>query len=233
MTWKEIKVSADNTHFLSKGIPIFGRQFLEVQKFHAPGLAPVIDKSGSYHIDTSGKPLYVERYSRTFGYYCNRAAVVQKEQWFHLDVHGIKAYASAFSWTGNYQENLCPVREVSNGYYHVDRDGKRVYSDSFIYCGDYKDGYACVKRADGLYVHIDIKGHLLNGKEFLDLGVFHKKFATAKDLNGWLHIDRNGNEIYRQRYLAVEPFYNGYALVTMFDYEKIIIDEEGNQIVRV
>lgn len=230
MNWLEIEVSADNKHFLFKGKPVFGKQFTEVLKFHSPGLAPVRDESGSYHIDASGKPLYDERYSRTFGYYCNRAAVVQDNEWFHQTEDGRRAYANVFSWTGNFQENLCTVRDYKNKYYHIDLDGNSVYADTFIYCGDFKDGYACVKRANGLYVHIDINGRPLNQREFFDLGVFHKNYATAKDQNGWHHIDRNGYEIYRERHLAVEPFYNGFALVTRFDNKKYIIDEKGRNV---
>jgi hypothetical protein len=59
------------------------------------------------------------------------------------------------------------------------------------------------------------------------LGIFHKNIATAKDKNGWFHIDKNGNEVYKNRYLSIEPFYNGFALVTTFENEKIIIDEKG------
>jgi hypothetical protein len=69
--------------------------------------------------------------------------------------------------------------------------------------------------------------------EFLDLGVFHKNFATAKDTGGWHHIDKRGRELYAQRYLAVEPFYNGYALVTQFDNQKVIIDEKGREVLIV
>lgn len=155
---------------------------------------------------------------------------MEGNQWFHLTDRGFRAYLNAFSWTGNFQENLCPVRGDDNKYYHVDPEGRRVYSDAFIYCGDYKDGYACVKKVNGLYAHIDIKGRPLNEKEFLDLGVFHKNFAISKDLNGWHHIDRSGNNIYKERYWAVEPFYNGFALVTGFDNQKYIIDEKGRNV---
>ena len=65
------------------------------------------------------------------------------------------------------------------------------------------------------------------------LGIFHKNFATAKDINVWYHIDKTGNEIYRQRFLAVEPFYNGFALVTQFDNDKIIIDENGKTTLKI
>ena len=232
MNRQDIKLSADNTQFLYEGKEIFGKKFIEVLKFHSPGLAAVKDESGSYHIDKNGNQLYAERYSRTFGFYCNRAAVVQADKCFHITDKGARAYSHSYSWTGNFQENLCPVRDGSN-YFHIDLDGNRVYTDNFIYCGDFKDGIACVKTSDGFYKHIDTKGKFINSKSFLDLGIFHKNFATAKDKDGWHHIDKVGNEIYRERFLAVEPFYNGFALVTQFDNQKIIIDESGKKILIV
>jgi sialic acid synthase SpsE len=44
MNWQNIKVSADNTHFLFEGKQIFEKHFIEVLKFHSPGIAPVFDK---------------------------------------------------------------------------------------------------------------------------------------------------------------------------------------------
>lgn len=228
LRWQDIKVSADSTDFLFHGKQIFGRKFIEVLKFHSPGIAPVKDESGSYHIDHQGNQLYKERFTRTFGFYCNRAAVVQGKNCFHITDQGVRAYAQLYTWTGNYQENLCPVRDGIN-YFHIDLEGKRVYKDNFIYCGDFKDGIACVKLDNGFYKHINIHGQFLNEKEFSDLGVFHKHFATAKDHFGWFHIDKSGNENYKQRYSAVEPFYNGFAVVIKFDGRKIIIDEKGKK----
>jgi hypothetical protein len=233
MNWLDIKTSADNTHFLFEGVPIFGTHFIEVLKFHSPGLAPVRDETGSYHIDCMGKPLYKDRYSRTFGYYFNRAAVVLDEKWVHLNEKGHRAYMDAYSWTGNFQENLCPVRNGSDQYFHIDLNGKMVYATRFIYAGDFKDGIACVKTENGLFRHIDRIGDFINKKAFLELGVFHKNFATAKDFDGWHHIDRKGNELYKERYAAVEPFYNGFALVTGLDNKKSIINEQGALILSI
>lgn len=227
MNWQEIKVSEDNTHFLFDGKPIFGKTFIEVLKFHSPALAPVLDNSGAYHIDINGHELYKNRYSRTFGFYCNRASVIDGNRWFHINEKGERVYQTSFSWTGNYQENICTVRNADNKYFHIDLNGNRIYADNFVYAGDYKDGIACIKSQDGFYRHIDNKGKFINNKSFFDLGIFHKNFATAKDKNGWFHIDRQGNERYNERYLTVEPFYNGFALVTEFDNKKIIIDENG------
>lgn len=233
MNWKEIKIANDNTHFLFEGKPIFNKQFIEVLKFHSPGLAPVLDTTGAYHIDTNGDELYTKRYSRTFGFYCNRATVVDNNKWLHINEKGEQIYSTYFLWAGNYQENLCTVRDKKNSYFHINLLGERIYTDNYIYAGDYKDGIACVKLSNGLFRHIDNKGRFINDKSYLDLGVFHKNFATAKDPNGWFHIDKQGNELYQDRYLMIEPFYNGFALVTTFDNQKLIIDEKGQRILIV
>lgn len=75
-----------------------------------------------------------------------------------------------------------------------------------------------------------MQGKDLNEKLFKDLGVFHKNLVTAKDEKGWFHIDKNGNELYSQRYAMIEPFYNKFALVEDFDNKKLIIDETGMKI---
>ena len=233
MNWKDIKISDDNTHFLFNGKPIFHKTFIEVLKFHSPGLASVLDNSGAYHIDSNGKELYENRYSRTFGFYCNRASIIENNSWYHINEKGKRVYSTSYLWTGNYQENICVVRDKNNQYFHIDLNGNRIYKDNYIYAGDYKDGIACVKLQNGFYKHIDNNGNFINDKLFLDLGIFHKNFATAKDKQGWFHIDKQGKEIYKERYLIIEPFYNGFALVTTYENKKIIIDEKGLKILAI
>lgn len=233
MNWQDIKVSADNTHFLYNGAPIFDKVFIEVLKFHSPGLAPVKDDTGAFHIDIMGQALYSKRFLRTFGYYCNRAAVIDATGWYHLTERGDRAYDFVFAWAGNFQEDLCPVRDIYKNYFHINADGSRRYEKNYNYCGDFKDGIACVKQLNGLYRHIDVNGEFTHKREYLDLGVFHKNYATAKDEGGWHHIDKNGKEIYTHRYLVVEPFYNGFALVTQFSGRKIIIDENGRKVIDI
>jgi len=227
MNWCEITISDDQTHFLSQGIKIFDKQFIKVLKFHSPGLAPVIDVTGSYHINADGNPVYNERFTRTFGYYCNLAAVAHQDDWFHLNVFGEKAYSGSFAWVGNYQEDLCTVRDRQNVYFHINKSGQRIYDETYTYCGDFKEGIACVRLSDQHYRHINSQGRFTHDGVFLDLGVFHKGYATAKDNRGWHHIDKGGNELYPQRYKEVEPFYNGFALVMRFDDQKLIIEETG------
>lgn len=68
---------------------------------------------------------------------------------------------------------------------------------------------------------------------FLDLDVFHKGFACARDHSGWFHIDVNGQSIYSNRFAAIEPFYNGQARVENFDGSLLVINETGENVVKL
>lgn len=227
MNWKDIEVSEDNTHFLFQGKPLFTKRFLSVLKFHAPGLAPVQDEKGWFHINENAVPLYNSRFVRAFGYYFNLAAVISNDGWFHLTEKGEPAYKERYEWCGNFQDGLCSVRTMTKEYFHILPWGERAYAESYTYAGDYKDGIACVRNSDGKFKHIDCKGKSINEKVFLDLGVFHKGYATAKDDKGWFHINQRGEPLYDDRYASVEPFYNGFALIEGFDSQKKIINEAG------
>lgn len=232
MIWKEIQISEDNKSFIFNGKRLFDKDFKTVLKFHESGIAPVEDYSGWYHIDLYGQPIYKERYDRVFGFYYDRATVVKNGLWFHLNEVGKRVYSNDYKWCGNYQQNMCVVRDFDDLYFHINLDGNRIYKDKFLYTGDFYDGFACAKTLNG-WKHIKLDGTDLNGKYFYDLGVFHKGFAVAKDKIGWFHIDKNGNEIYKERYEAIEPFYNGYALITDLNLTKKIINEKGEVILEI
>jgi len=209
---------------------LFGKRFIEVLKFHEPGLASVKDDSGAYHITTDGLPLYTERYSRTFGYYFNRAAVDSNGDWSHIDELGKPAYAQTFDWVGNFQQEVCTVRDREFEYFHINLKGESLYEERYAYAGDFKDGTCCVKVKGSGFRHIDSKGAFIHDGEFLDLGVFHKGFACARDEHGWFHIDIAGKQLYQERYQYVEPFYNGQALVMTESRRHAVLMENSNEL---
>jgi hypothetical protein len=227
MNFKDLILSNDQTHFLYLNQNFFDKVFIQAMKFHAEGLAAVQDESGWYHINMKGKAIYKQRYSRAFGYYFECATVVEDNNWFHIDNQSNRIYSDNYAWCGNYQEEVCIVRSFDGQYFHIDCWGKPIYREKYAYAGDYKDGYCCVRLTDGRHKHVDKNGKDLNGRFFHDLGVFHKQYATARDANGWFHIDFSGNALYTERYLAVEPFYNGAALVTDFKWKKFVVMESG------
>ena len=202
-------------------------------KFHAPGLATVIDASGAYHITADGNAAYAERHVRTFGFYEGIAAVHSTDGWHHIRPDGTPLYSQRYGWCGNFQEGRYPVRDAHGLYFHIGADGNPAYQERYRYAGDFRDGYAVVQNDAGDHTHIDINGILVHGQWFRDLDVFHKGFARAADARGWHHVDTAGQPLYRRRFRAVEPFYNGQARVEGYDGSLSVIDERGNEIVEL
>lgn len=229
--WEQIQLSKNRTSFVYEGKSIFNQSFSFVMEFHPPGIAAVEDASGAYHIGCDGNEIYSQRYSRTFGYYFDRATIIKDNLWFHIDIQGKRLYSQNYKWCGNYQENLCTVKDFDNHYFHIDSSGNRIYEENYLYAGDFREGFSVVYLNSGMFIHIDQKGKQLNKKEFLDLGVFHKGYATAKDSRGWYHINLDGEELYSNRYLMIEPFYNGFAFAETFNKQKVIVNENGEELI--
>ena len=224
---EKIELSRDETHHIYNGNPLYEDVFTSVMSFHSPGIAAVKDKTGAYHIDLEGKPIYQQRFIKTFGFYIGIAAVVDESGWFHINAKGKPQYNGIYDWVGNFQEEVCPVRNKNGFYFHIKKDGSLLYDKNYKYTGDFKYGIAVVYDNNGYAQYIDKSGTLLHQKRFNELGVFHKGFATAKDNRGAFHLNKKGDQLYKDRYRWVEPFYNGYAFVCKKNEEKLIIDEQG------
>jgi hypothetical protein len=212
---------------------MYEARFREVLKFHSPGLAPVLDDSGAYHVDVGGRAAYGPRYLRAFGFYEGFAAVAAADGWVHVRPDGQPVSAERWAWAGNYQGGRCTVRDRAGRYRHLDERGYTAYEGSFRYVGDFRDGIAVVQRDDGYSTHVDRLGEEVHGQWFVDLDVFHKGFARARGEDGWMHVDRLGHPVYRRRFAAVEPFYNGQARVERDDGGIEVVDEQGQTLVEV
>ena len=231
--WRQFGISEDASHHVYQGQSAYRSRFHEVLKFHEPGLAPVRDASGAYHITPDGLAAYESWHVRTFGFYEGRAAVQSVDGWFHILSNGEPLYDDRYEWCGNYQESRCTVRLSEGDYFHIAADGTPAYPQSYRYAGDFKDGHAVVLREDGKHTHIDAGGNLLHGRWFDDLDVFHKRFARACDSDGWHHVDMTGEPLYEERFKSVEPFYNGQARVEGFDGSLAMINESGQTLLEL
>ena len=228
--WRDYRVSDDATHHTVARRPAYPARFTEVLKFHEPGLAPVIDDAGAYHILPDGSPAYPERYTRTFGFYEGRAAAQAHDGWLHILPEGKQLYRNRYLWCGNFQGGRCTVRDDEGRYFHIDQEGMRAYDAMYRYTGDFRDGVAVVQREDGRHTHIDGQGSNVHGKWYIDLDIYHKGFARARDSIGWHHIDLAGDALYPHRFAQAEPFYNGQARVEGFDGSLLVIDESGETV---
>jgi len=234
MSWLRLKVAPDGSHHMTAtGAPAYGERFDEVLAFHAPGLAPASRGGEAWHIHSDGSAAYARRFMRAFGFYEDLAAVVDATGWHHILPDGRDAYPERYAWCGNFQDGRCAVREPGGAYLHVAAGGRPVYAERWRYAGDYRSGAAVVQAADGRSTHINASGGLVHGRWFVDLDVFHKRFARARDEDGWLHVDQAGRPVYARRFAAVEPFYNGQARVERFDGALEVIDESGTPIMEL
>jgi len=225
-SWRRSRVSADGTHHVVGGRPLYDARFRRALSFHEPGLAAVCDERAAWHIDGHGRPAYSHVFMETFGFYENLAAVRNENGWFHIRRDGTPAYAETHDWCGNFQGGRAVIRRAG-GYFHLLPDGRALYEKRFLYAGDFYERRAVVRLADGLCAHIDEDGEFAHPHRYRDLGVYHKGLACARDGGGWTHIDAGGVAVYQKRFARVEPFYNGCALVETLNGKTEIIDECG------
>lgn len=228
--WKKIVVSHCETFHLLDEKPFYLERYFHVMKYHDPGLAPVKTDKDAFHIDIWGRPAYAHRFLETFGFYEGVAAVRNQEGWFHITTTGESLYKDRYLWCGNFQEGYCTVRN-GDGYFHINKNGENIYKKRYAYCGDFKDGVSAVCHENGLNTHIDGKGHYLHNCWFKDLDVYHKGLARAQDEEGWFHINKRGEAIYKERYAEIDAFYNGFAKIKTFEGESIIINVSGKKII--
>ncbi len=228
MTWRTSRISPDGTHHVVDGRAMYAPRFLRVQKFHEPGLAPVVHESGAFHISADGEAAYPDRFVQTWGFYEGRAAVQDEAGWFHILADGRPIAQERYAWCGNFQAGRCAVRMLDDGYAHLTESGAPAYAQRYLYAGDFRDGAAVVRcPARGLCTHIGPDGRYIHGRWFVDLDVFHKGFARARDQAGWFHVDLAGRPVTDHRYAEIEPFYNGQARVLTHEGEYRVVDQAG------
>lgn len=234
MTWRRAVIAPDGTHHRVDGREMYAARFHRVQKYHEPGLAPVIDASGAFHISADGTAAYPARFLQAWGFYEGRAAVQDEQGWFHVLAGGQELTRDRHDWCGNFQDGRCTVRARSGQYFHITHAGRPAYTERYLYAGDFRDGSAVVRCPErGLCTHVDPDGRHVHGQWFRDLDVFHKGYARARDRTGWFHVDSTGRPINPHRYAEVEPFYNGQARVLTHEGEYQVVDDQGSVLASV
>ena len=229
VTWQNSRPAPCGTHHIAgDGRALYPARYDAVLPFHAPGLAPARCGDEAFHIRPDGRRAYAARFTRTFGFYDDLAAVVAGDEWFHIHPDGRAGYAKTWRWCGNFQQRRCAVRDGDGRYYHITRHGASLPGGPHRYAGDFREDAAVVRGADGLCRHIDRHGEFLHDRAFFDLDAFHKGIARARDSGGWFHLTRHGDDASDgRRYCSIEPFYNGQALARTADGAVVVVDEGG------
>ena len=228
--WANSYCSQDRRFHLFQGEPLYKNRFDEVMSFHFPGLAPARIGNHWFHIRENGQRAYDHSFERVWGFYYGLSAVNNEGEAYHINAMGHPAYTRRYSWCGNFQENVCSLRDKDGNYFHITLEGEPAYPEKYVYVGDFKENFAAVYRQNEGAFHIDSKGIPIYGHKFLEVSQFHKGVAGARDGKGWFHIYPDGKEVYSQRYKQIEPFYNNRAKVTTLDGRILTILEDGSEI---
>lgn len=203
--------SADKTHHVFDGSPIYEARFSEVREFRFPGLAAVRDESGAYHIDFFGRPLYAERYEKVGDFSDSTAWVKTADGFIYIDENGSRINAETYAYASDFAEKTAAVYHAVCGATHITTAGEMLYNDWYYDVRPFENGKALV-RNDAGWQYINRGGEHLGPAE-----------APADDLpKGSVRIELRKNRIAellsRQQYDSAilllrhaerEPFYRG------------------------
>ena len=156
--------SADKTHHVFDGSPIYEPRFLEVREFRFPGLSAVRDESGAYHIDFFGRPLYTERYEKVGDFSDSTAWVKTADGFFYIDANGSRINAETYTSASDFSEKTAAVYHAVCGATHITTAGEMLYNDWYYDVRPFADGKALV-RDDAGWQYINRGGELLGPAE--------------------------------------------------------------------
>jgi len=157
-------VSADKTHHVFEGTPIYDARFAAVREFHFPGLAAVTDESGSYHIDFFGRPLYAERYEEVGDFFDSTAWVKTADGFFYIDENGSRINSETYTRVSDFSNKTAAVYHSFCGATHITTAGEMLYNDWYYDVRPFDNGRALVCDDDGWFF-INTGGERLEAAE--------------------------------------------------------------------
>ena len=226
----DIRIAPNNDYHILEGRSLYPQRYQKVMNFRHPGLAPVLDESGAFHIDIQGREAYGRKFTETFELYEGVAAVRDKGEWYHIDTRGKSIYRDRYRWCGNFHEGRSAVRDRDGRYFHITQEGIRLSTVGYSYVSDFRDEVAVVYNKEGKGSHIDIKGSFIHPYWYNQLDVFHNRFARAKDEQGWFHVTQQGLPAYDTRFASLEIFCNGHARAETLKGKLVVINEMGSEV---
>ena len=156
--------SADKTHHVFNGSPIYDARFKHVSEYQLPGLAAVTDESGSYHIDFFGRPIYSERYEEVGDFSDSTAWVKTADGFFYIDENGSRINSETYTRVSDFSNKVAAVYHSFCGATHITTAGEMLYNDWYYDVRQFKDGRALVRDDDGWF-YINLGGERLEAAE--------------------------------------------------------------------
>ena len=158
---------------------------------------PVPGPDGTYH-EFCGAPIYEKRFKIVGPFrFPGLAAVFDESGAYHIDFSGSPVYEERYSWVGDYADDCAVVKTAGGDYYHINEEGKRIGHNNYLYAEEFSEGTAVIYRRNYGATHITTGGEMLYGDWYFDARGFRNGEALVRDEDGWLVIDKIGQEIRR------------------------------------
>lgn len=158
---------------------------------------PIPSSDGTYH-EFGGAPIYDKRFKTVGPFrFPGLAAVLDDSGAYHIDFAGNPVYEERYLWTGDYADDCAVVKTADGEYYHINEEGKRIGHNNYLYAEEFVEGTAVIYRKNYGATHITTGGEMLYGDWYFDARSFRNGEALVRDEDGWLVIDKIGQEIRR------------------------------------
>ena len=112
---------------------------------------------------------------------------------------------------------------------HHIKEGKPLYETRYSRVMSFHNGIAPVE-FDNKAFFIDLHNKKPFDRVFLKAYGFYEQLSAVKDIDGWFHIDINGNDIYQERYSWVGNFGEDKCVVKDFNNNYFHIYSNGKKV---
>ena len=204
-------ISADKTHHVFEGTPIYDARFKNVREFHFPGLAAVSDDTGAYHIDFFGRPLYAERYEEVGDFFDSTAWVKTADGYFYIDENGGRINSETYTRVTDFSNKIAAVYHSFCGATHITTAGEMLYNDWYYDVRPFDEGKALVRDDDGWFF-INMGGERLESAKapadsipYGTVRIAPRKNKIAELLSGQMY----DAAVILVRHAEREPFFRG------------------------
>lgn len=203
--------SADKTHHVFDDSPIYDARFTEVREYRFPGVAAVRDKSGAYHIDFFGHPLYDERYEEVGDFSDSTAWVKDSSGYCYIDENGSRINAETYTYASDFADRTAAVYHAVCGATHITTAGEMLYNDWYYDVCPFTGEEALVRDEEGWHI-INKGGEILSPapapKDSYPKGTV--RIASRKNqIAEMLSAETYDAAVLLLRHAEREPFYRG------------------------
>ncbi|PAE38808.1 WG repeat-containing protein [Bacillus sp. 7884-1] len=211
------------------------------REFQENGLAIVQVDNLTGIINSDGYFIVKPKYDTINPFSEGRAAAIDGEGYKILDESGKEITTKEYFFIGDYQEGRAVVANNNeHGDYllgYLNRRGKEVIPLSFEAASDFQDSKAVVKVKEGGYSLIDLTGKVLKSYPYPFVNYYGEGMLAFKEKEdgNWGYMDESGKVVIEPKYIGVQQFIDGKAIVTVENHNHDyygLIDRQGNFIIK-